>query len=312
MLKRIGSTYSDDLASFIRKCLARNFHQRPTTSELCNLPFGTESLRLIGSSLVSSSETKKHSVAPPDPKWPVVKLGEYIETNVKNTAAVEQALRLMKKKSKAELAQVRRPILLAMSNCKDNESIVLMTYEFIQLAGLTADLARPLLSSMRSCATNEKVQIEACQLLAKLNSDQLSAKLGELGAIQDIVSLLRAKNEKLLTAATGALWAQCANEMNASVATAEKAFKQILTMMESYPKNHALMINCISSVWSLCLEDDNEDMAIDQATPLIFSSLKMHPSNGKSKINCSSSVLNLLRLSATSRPNGSDRTCLVW
>lgn len=283
MLKRIGNTYSDDLASFIRKCLARNFHQRPTTSELCHLPFGSEALRLIGSSLVSN-EPKTHSVAPPDPKWAVVKLGEYIETNVKNVAAVEQALCLMKKKSKTELAQVRRPILLAMSNCKDNESMVLMTYEYIQLAGLTADLARPLLSSMRGCSSSEQVQIEACQLLAKLNSDQLSAKLGELGAIQDIVSLLRAKNEKVLTAATGALWAQCANEMNASVATAEKAFKQILSMMESYPKNATLITNCISSVWSLCLEDDNEDMAIDQATPLILSSLKLHPSNGKSKI----------------------------
>ena len=129
------------------------------------------------------------------------------------------------------------------------------------------------------------MQIKACHLLAKLNSDQVSAKLGELGAIQDIVSLLRfhVKKESVLTAATAALWTQCANEMNASVATAEKAFKQILTIMEMYPKNVALLTNCVSSVWSLCLEDDNEDMAVDQATPLIFTALKTHSKESKCK-----------------------------
>ena len=127
--------------------------------------------------------------------------------------------------------------------------------------------------------------MKACHLLAKLNSDQVSAKLGELGAIQDIVSLLRfhVKKESVLTAATAALWTQCANEMNASVATAEKAFKQILTIMEMYPKNVALLTNCVSSVWSLCLEDDNEDMAVDQATPLIFTALKTHSKESKCK-----------------------------
>ena len=71
--------------------------------------------------------------------------------------------------------------------------------------------------------------------------------------------------------------------MNASVATAEKAFKQILALMELHSQSQDLLCNCISSVWSLCLEDDNEDMAIDQATPLIFTSLKKFPTNVKSE-----------------------------
>ena len=73
--------------------------------------------------------------------------------------------------------------------------------------------------------------------------------------------------------------------MNASVATAEKAFKQILALMELHSQSQDLLCNCISSVWSLCLEDDNEDMAIDQATPLIFTSLKKFPTNVKSEKN---------------------------
>ena len=63
---------------------------------------------------------------------------------------------------------------------------------------------------MRACSSCDKVQIKACNILAKLNSDQVSVKLGELGAIQDIVSLLKShmKNEAVLVAATEALWTQ--------------------------------------------------------------------------------------------------------
>ena len=158
VLNRIAVTYTDDLATFIRKCLSRNFHQRPTTGELCQLTFARESLQLIGSSLVAN-EVKTHKVAPPDAKLSAVKLGEYIEKNVKIPAAVEQALQLLKKKSQTELAQVRRPILLAMNGCKDKESIVLLSYDLILTAGLTTDLVRPLLSSMRACASSDQVRL---------------------------------------------------------------------------------------------------------------------------------------------------------
>jgi len=282
VLSKIAVAYDENLAVFIRKCLARNFHQRPTTNELCKLEYAKESLRLIGSSLVNN-ETKQYKASPPDNNLSTSQLGDYIEKNLKIASAVEQALSLLSKKSSKELVAVRKPILLAMNAHKDNQKLVLLTYDLAEVAGLTTDIIRPLLSSMRACSSSDKVQITACNILAKLNSDQVSAKLGELGAIQDIVSLLRLhmKNEAVLVAATEALWTQCANEMNASVATAEKAFKQILALMEMYSQSQDLLCNCISSVWSLCLEDDNEDMAIDQATPLIITSLKKYPSNVK-------------------------------
>jgi len=62
VLGKVAKVYSEDLANFIRKCLTRNFHQRPTTKDLCKMSFGQESLTLIGSSLgaeiTQSSVTK--------------------------------------------------------------------------------------------------------------------------------------------------------------------------------------------------------------------------------------------------------------
>ena len=78
-----------------------------------------------------------------------------------------------------------------MSTCKDHADIVLSSYKCIQTAGITTDLVRPLLSSMRACSSSKAVQKEGCVLLSKMSSDKVSNKLGELGAIQDIISILR-------------------------------------------------------------------------------------------------------------------------
>ena len=65
------------------------------------------------------------------------------------------------------------------------------SYRCIQLAGITTDLVRPLLSSMRACSSSKSVQKEGSVLLSKMSSDKVSNKLGELGAIQDLISILR-------------------------------------------------------------------------------------------------------------------------
>jgi len=97
----------------------------------------------------------------------------------------------METKPKADLEKCRKSILIAMSTCKDHEEIVLSSYKCIQIAGITTDLVRPLLSSMRACCSSKAVQKEGCILLSKMSSDKVSNKLGELGAIQDIISILR-------------------------------------------------------------------------------------------------------------------------
>ena len=59
VLNKISSTYSEDLSNFVRKCLTRNFTHRPTTKELCKMPFAQEALTLIGSALGSKIEQAK-------------------------------------------------------------------------------------------------------------------------------------------------------------------------------------------------------------------------------------------------------------
>ena len=84
-----------------------------------------------------NNETKQYKASPPDSNLSTSKLGEYIEKNLKVPSAVEQALYLLSKKSPKELVVVRKPILLAMSAHKDNQKIVLLTYDLAVTAGLT-------------------------------------------------------------------------------------------------------------------------------------------------------------------------------
>lgn len=186
-----------------------------------------------------------------------------------------------------------------MSIQKENENIVLLSYQLINLAGITTDLVRPLLSSMRAQITKAEVQKRGCDLISKMGSDKVSSKLGEMGAIQDLISLIKSnkKDESVLIASTKALWSLCVNELNAAVATAEKGMKEVITLMETYPTNSILMEHSIQTVWSLCLEDENEDIAIDVAVPLIIDALKIHSKNKKT----GSSIV-----------NGIDCNCIMW
>ena len=66
VVQQISQIYGAELGIFIKKCLARNFHQRPTTTELCKIEFARDALRLIGSSLVSHEQrVDQTKVAPP-------------------------------------------------------------------------------------------------------------------------------------------------------------------------------------------------------------------------------------------------------
>ena len=179
--------------------------------------------------------------------------------------------------------------------------LFISSYQLISLAGITTDLVRPLLSSMRSNNSSVEVQKRSCDLISKMGTDKVSSKLGEMGAIQDLLSAIRSNmkgtiflqllfniftrgfilDELVLIAATKALWSLCVNELNAAVATAEKGFKQILAVMEMYPANGHLMENCISAVWSLCLEDENEDLVIDISISYIIDAIKTHSENKK-------------------------------
>ena len=69
----------------------------------------------------------------------------------------------------------------------------------------------------------------ALPILTKMNSDKVSTMIGELGAIQEIISTIRRfeKEPKVVQLAIKALWTLCVNETNAAIATAEKALKVI-------------------------------------------------------------------------------------
>ena len=87
----------------------------------------------------------------------------------------------------------------------------------------------------------------------------------------------------MLASALKALWSLCVNELNAGIATAEKAFKEIIKILEKYPKNEKIVEESMSAIWALCLEDDNEDLVIDAGIGLVIDALNTHPKNPKSK-----------------------------
>ena len=69
--------------------------------------------------------------------------------------------------------------------------LFISSYQLISLAGITTDLVRPLLSSMRSNNSSAEVQKRSCDLISKMGTDKVSSKLGEMGAIQDLLSAIR-------------------------------------------------------------------------------------------------------------------------
>ena len=89
---------------------------------------------------------------------------------------------------------------------------------------------------------------------------------------------------QMLASALKALWSLCVNELNAGIATAEKAFKEIIKILEKYPKDDKIVEESMSAIWALCLEDDNEDLVIDAGIGLVIDALNAHPKNPKSKI----------------------------
>ena len=89
----------------------------------------------------------------------------------------------------------------------------------------------------------------------------------------------------MLASALKSLWSLCVNELNAGIATAEKAFKEIIKILEKYPKNEKIVEESMSAIWALCLEDDNEDLVIDAGIGLVIDALNTHPKNPKSKKN---------------------------
>ena len=88
---------------------------------------------------------------------------------------------------------------------------------------------------------------------------------------------------QMLASALKALWSLCVNELNAGIATAEKAFKEIIKILEKYPKEEKIVEESMSAIWALCLEDDNEDLVIDAGIGLVIDALNAHPKNPKSK-----------------------------
>ena len=87
-----------------------------------------------------------------------------------------------------------------------------------------------------------------------------------------------------MTPALKALWSLCVNELNAGIATAEKAFQEIIKILEKYPNNEKIVEEGVSAIWSLCLEDDNEDLVIDAGIGLVIDGLNAHLKNPKSTL----------------------------
>ena len=132
------------------------------------------------------------TIPAPGSNWDVKELMEYLELYHKHTKGVSAVLPLVKAKgTAATLAPYRKPLLMALAAQKQEGEIVVLCLNCIATAGVTTDLARPLVSALRAQNTNRSVQMVAMPILAGMNSDKASTILGELGAIQEIVSTIR-------------------------------------------------------------------------------------------------------------------------
>ena len=78
-------------------------------------------------SILKEETVSQAKIEPPKKEWSADAIGQYIEKNSKNTAAVLAALKIIVDKPKEDLERQRRSILIAMNSCKDNSDVVLLT-----------------------------------------------------------------------------------------------------------------------------------------------------------------------------------------
>lgn len=294
VLEKVGKHYTNgkDLCQIIQIMVRRNFQQRPTALELCELPYIKESMALSGtSSNNNSGETGKAKPVPKD-KGIAGVLG-YMKDNKSSPVCQVEALKhlaILTAKGDVSLNESgKKQICQTM---KDNLCVLDIQIKTCQVminvlptvgekdVVYTSTMMLPILLAMRSHGGSAELQKAGCQLLMGLSADESAAELiGKSGGVQDVLAALRLfpNDADLATSACGAVWSLAVNENNCKIVTEERGLRDICIAMQSHDSSVDLVESACSALWSLSMEDDNIEMIQDSNTvSLLVDAVKTH------------------------------------
>lgn len=295
VLEKVAENYKNgkELCQIIRIMLRRNFQQRPTALELCELPFLKECITLSGIIENSGNEVCKDKAKPvPKDKGIAGVLG-YIKENKGSSICLVEALNYLitlTAKGDFNLNETAKKTIFQMM--KDNLDVLDIQIKACQLlinivptiaekdVLYTSVMILPVLLAMRSHGQSVELQKVCCQLIMALSADESAAEaIGKLGGVQDVLAALRLfpNDAELATSVCGAIWSLAVNENNCKIVTEERGLHDICSAMQYHDTNVDLIESACSAVWSLSMEDNIiETMNDSNTVSLLVDSVHAH------------------------------------
>ncbi|XP_028411067.1 serine/threonine kinase-like domain-containing protein STKLD1 isoform X2 [Dendronephthya gigantea] len=294
VLEKVGKHYTNgkELCQIIQIMLRRNFQQRPTALELCDLPYIKESMKLSGKTTINNQgDTSKAKPVPKDKGISGV-LGYMKDNKTSPTSIVEALSYLASFTAKGDISLNESAKKQICQTMKDNLCVLEIQIQSCQIVInvlptvgdkdvlYSSTMILPVLLAMRSHGGSAELQRIGCQLLMALSADESAADLiGRSGGVQDVLAALRLfpNDAELATSGCGAVWSLAVNESNCKIVTEERGLQDICTAMMSHEACVDLIESACSALWSLSMEDDNIEMMQDNNTVnLLVEAVKTH------------------------------------
>lgn len=296
------NSYSPQLAQLIRDMLRRNFQQRPTAQDLVAYPYVKECLLLNpGSELVKKKKESNSSVEPlPKDCRSAEKLFAYVAKHISNAEAQLEPLKILAREtsnpsfcSKID-NKMRKLIGTVMRRHVENLQVQLDGCKIVtnliekspKLSGVLfeRESIAAVLGAMKSDYTNKQLQLASSSLVMLLSAEESAAeKIGQLGGVQDILSLLRQFKDDadICLKCCSTLWSLCVNEKNASIVTEERGIYDVCKVIETHFNSPEVLETACSAIWSLSLEEGNADALTDVGIGLMVEAVRRHIGHGK-------------------------------
>ncbi|XP_022085399.1 serine/threonine kinase-like domain-containing protein STKLD1 [Acanthaster planci] len=297
ILEKVQEDYSKDLAQLIRAMLRKNFQQRPTTSELLDLPYIKECLALSQSHIAENKKAKKQSALAVPKGTDIPGTIEFMKKNKDNEVTVANAL--------THLNTFKTPVLtneaktLVMSLMREHVKDVSVQVQACRLLLTLVSAADPeedgddvlfsnkliknITLSMKAHGASKELQSVACLLLKSLAmNEQAAGTIGTLGGIQDILAAMRGfpNDADVCAHACSALSCLTINENNLTIIREESGVKDLMNAMGTHMEAASVIDSACTAMWGLSLEDENiETMGEHNAADLFLRAVQTHIKN---------------------------------
>eukprot|EP00056_Hartaetosiga_gracilis_P002485 m.54025 g.54025 ORF g.54025 m.54025 type:complete len:605 (+) comp11071_c0_seq4:95-1909(+) len=314
-LKEVERSYSKDLCQTIRMMLRRNFHQRPSTTDLVKLPYVHACLELSKSDLVKGKDSANYQTED-KPKTTkriptsIPEIAEFLTTNIGRigcqVSGIEEATKMVADSAPHNRATLAVPVLTAMMKYTTNL--------FVQVAALsciraiadadegdgnirTNEVFSAVLMAMKSHPGNTDVQRLGCESIVSLSStEEMAKEIGALGGVQDVLNALRGNVNVAIVAqeACRAIFSLTVCDENALIIAEERGLEDVRTAMESFIDNGVLVAAACSVLWTLSAIDELIDSILDLHFISLVTAALQHHNDDKEVIQEALSALSSL------------------